>query len=158
MAKKAPKKVVKKAIGPQLKELIEKEEREKKKREETKLERIIDIHRKVDKFLGREAVSTGGWADVTPEEVEDLKDLVDLLIKTKCQRDPDGDLPIEHIIIDRRHYEAMHFVPVPYDRLMPERLERSMEIAELNLSIAHDSFKTKFRIWRHDRREGKRQK
>lgn len=128
----------------------------KKSDADRRLEKIIDIHRKVDRFLKREAVSSGGWADSTPDEVEDLRELVDLLIKTKCQRDPDGDLPIECTIIDRRHYEGLHFMPVPYDNLMSDRgvdLEKVMELAELNLSIAHGSFKTKFSIWMHRRIE-----
>lgn len=56
----------------------------------------------------------GGWARITPRDVTLLRDIIDQLVKLKCEKDADGDYPIEVRVVNRRTHERMHYSPVPY--------------------------------------------
>lgn len=127
---------------------------------ETRVERIVEM---VRYFLSERRESKGGWAEITDADVVSLNDIISVLVVAKCDRDPDGDFPIEWLVVNRLRFERLHFVPQPYDRdfvsgeidgePVGEPIETIMEIAELNLGIAHEKLETAFKTWRHYRRE-----
>lgn len=68
----------------------------------------------IDSFLEDHRESDGGYAKITPEDIQELHEIVRELIELKCDKDPDGDLPIEFEIVNRRTHESMQYAPVPY--------------------------------------------
>jgi hypothetical protein len=102
--------------------------------------KIIEM---VDAFLAEQRKSYGGgWAQVTDSDEEDLRDIVDALIRRKCQPDADGDRPFEFELVNRRKNERMRFVQMPYSRLedLEDCFEKRLEISAMNLRLA-------FRDW-----------
>jgi hypothetical protein len=96
-----------------------------------------DLHDKLDDFLEQRRLSSGGWAEITSQDVVDLKHLISDVIEAKCEADPDGDRPINVIVVDRTRFEPMHFFPVEYDD--DKTKEEKQEILNrhlANLSIA----------------------
>jgi len=67
----------------------------------------------IDKFLAEKRESFMGYAETTEDDLKDLRYIVDLLIKEKCEADPDGDYPIQVIVNDTKNYEPFSFRPVP---------------------------------------------
>ena len=69
----------------------------------------------IDQFLENHREShRGGWAKITPADVSQLREIVHELIELKCDKDADGDLPIEVHLVNRRTHERMHYRPYPY--------------------------------------------
>ena len=68
----------------------------------------------IDLFLAEHRESDGGYARITPGDLDLLHDIIRELIELKCDEDPDGDRPIEFTIVNRRTHEPMHYAPVPY--------------------------------------------
>ena len=105
------------------------------------------IHRLVDAFLTKKVriKNGGGWAPVTEEEMLQLVDILDQLVTAKYQKDSDGDLPVEFVLIDRNTCQRMDFRTMPY---MPKAKEADytaqdiylealrFEIAQYNLDLA----------------------
>lgn len=75
---------------------------------------ISELNKIIAEFLANHCQSTGGWAKVIPADIEKLRHIVWMLIRLKCDADPDGDYPIEFKIIDRTQDECFNFVTVPY--------------------------------------------
>ena len=72
----------------------------------------------IDRFLEDHRDShRGGWAQITPEDVANLRELIQWLIELKCEPDADGDYPIEVHLVNRRTHERMHYRPTPYPDL-----------------------------------------
>ena len=67
-------------------------------------------------WLNQPRESSGGWAEITDDDFDELGYLVDGLIALKCEKDPDGDRPIDFKLINRTKDEPMHFRSVPYTR------------------------------------------
>jgi hypothetical protein len=126
-----------------------------------------EIRRLVNTFLADHRESRGGWAQVTDGDITLLDAIIGKLIDAKSDRDPDNDRTIEYRVINRRQFRGMPFMLVPYEREHEDdeidgkpkgvSQERLLEIMELNLSIAHDAFKTQFSIWRHRKAEKERE-
>jgi hypothetical protein len=105
------------------------------------------LHDKLDEFLEHRRLSSGGYAEITSQDVVDLNHLISDVIKAKCQSDPDGDYPIDFKIIDRTKFEPMHFFPVEYDH--DKTKEKRQEILEdhlSNLSIAMSRVDTAIKV------------
>jgi hypothetical protein len=79
------------------------------------IQRIADL---IHKFLDEPRESEGGYALVTDDDMTLLSEIVQELIVRKCERDPDGDLPIEFALINRRE---KHFAIDPWINALPYR-------------------------------------
>lgn len=55
------------------------------------------IHSLIDHSLKDHRESDSGWADITLEDMKLLQEIIKELIKLKCDRDADRDLPIEFV-------------------------------------------------------------
>lgn len=74
--------------------------------------------KKINDFLSVTRMSEGGYALVTNQDHADLNDIIKDLIVAKCERDPDGDLPFEFSVINRRE---KHFAIDPWINGLPYR-------------------------------------
>lgn len=73
------------------------------------------LEKKIDKWLAERRKSEGGgWAAITDADINGLYEIIYSLVEAKCQKDADGDTPIQVKIIDRTRYESMHYRPIPY--------------------------------------------
>ena len=67
------------------------------------------LQKRIDDFLAAKKKKKGtGWPEVTPGEISDLHDIIHALIKTKYQRDIDGDLPVKVWITDKTRHSSIH--------------------------------------------------
>lgn len=96
--------------------------------------RTDKIHALVDEFLAERRKTDGGWAEITPEDVRMLDRLVRLLVDAKCEKDTEGDWPIEWIIVNRRIERMPYFRPVPCsDSALEDKVSKILS----NLYTAH---------------------
>jgi len=105
----------------------------------------------IDRFLEDHRESDGGYAKVTTEDIHLLYEIVRELIAFKCEEDPDGDLPIEFEIVNRRTHEPMHYGQVPYRDGIdgcrePIPFMEMMRILQMNLSIAASRLDNEFQV------------
>lgn len=100
----------------------------------------------IDRFLEdhRECSAGGGWAQITQGDITLLYDIVRELVALKCDKDADGDLPIEIHITNRRTHERLHYTAVPYregldgDGIELVPFTDMLQILLCNLRIASD--------------------
>ena len=110
-----------------------------------------ELHDKLDAFLSERRKSTGGWAKLTPEDVPDLQEIIHDIVKVKCEPAPDGDYPINFIVIDRTKFEPMHFTPVEYNHSTEkEKRQKILDRHLFNLSIAMKRVETAMRLLKLD--------
>lgn len=85
--------------------------------------------------------SDGGWAPVGEGEVEALESIIWGFIRARWGPDPDGDLPIEFIVVNRTTHQRLPFRPVRYASHVRqqryEELERSVDAAHCREAIAN---------------------
>lgn len=110
---------------------------------------------RIHSWLDQERQSTGGWAEITDDDISELWHIIDELIHLKCQKDPDGDVPIEFTLVDRTKYERMHFHAVPYDREVGTEQERFDVVRGhwANASIATNRLDQAMRMYEFYRRQ-----
>lgn len=94
----------------------------------------------IDQFLEDYREShRGSWAKITPEDVTLLGEIVRELIELKCDKDANGDYPIEARLINRRVYESLRFYALPYKET-PDGQEvpfkERLRLAQTNVSMA----------------------
>lgn len=113
------------------------------------------LENKINKFLSERRNSVGGgWAQITSQDVLSLYDIIDLLIQEKCEKDADGDLPIEFKLINRRTHEKLRFSPIPYygvsskEEDSPEKMDLIQEELMYNLTRATSELD---QFYRHQR-------
>lgn len=82
------------------------------------MNQYTDIRNKIDSFLAERRKSEGGYALITDQDVKDLSGIIRGLIELKCERDPDGDLPIQFALCNRRTH---HFAVDPWINTVPYR-------------------------------------
>jgi hypothetical protein len=107
----------------------------------------------IDRFLEdhRECTAGGGYAQITSEDIGLLYDIVRKLVDLKCDKDADGDLPVECKLINRRTHEPFHYMAVPHRSHFPnDELEvipftDMLQILLLNLSLASDRVNNEIR-------------
>lgn len=68
----------------------------------------------LEQFLKERRISKGGWAEVTDEDKTLLSSLLRELLLLKFELDPDGDLPVEYVLVDRTERQSLHYRSVPY--------------------------------------------
>ena len=56
----------------------------------------------------------GGWPPVTDADMQQLYAILNKLIELKWEADPDGDRPIDYIIVNRKTHEHIYWWPVEY--------------------------------------------
>lgn len=111
----------------------------------------ILIHRFLENH--RECSAGGGWAQITDEDITRLYEIIGELIALKCDKDADGDLPIEFEVINRRTHERSHYTAVPYregrdkndNEIEVIPFMDMMQILLLNLGIASDRVNNEIR-------------
>lgn len=126
------------------------------------------LAKKIDAFLAEKRKSEGGgWAEIKPDDVDALYDIVLDLITAKCEFDADGDLPIEFTLVNRLVTHSLNFRPVPYNhqrlgsgRYLEtiEHCENAFDVAMFNLSIATNSAKLEYDLLQCRKREEEAQK
>ena len=94
------------------------------------------LKNQIDNFLKNRRPSVkGGWAQLTKEDMQDLKYLIDELIAEKCEPDADGDYPINFLLVNRLVFEPIHFLPIPYSFKQPDE---ALDTAIINSRIASE--------------------
>ena len=124
----------------------------------------LALKKKIDDFLKpRRRSDGGGWAKITTDDVTQLEDIVQALIKAKCHPDDDGDRPIEFMIINRRTHHSMPYCALPYDAWirghhddeddLPQQPtdDEIMDLAMLNLELATNDVNRMYRLRRSER-------
>ncbi len=123
-----------------------------------------NLENKINKFLSERRVSEGGgWSQITPQDILDLRDIINSLIQEKCEEDADGDLPIEFELINRRTHERLQFDPIPYYGTLksedtPENLDWIQRLLMCNLEIATSKLSQFHKHQMFAREEERRQK
>lgn len=93
---------------------------------------------KLEDYLHEHKPSNGGYAEITPDEIQQLRDIVNLLIGEKYEEDPDGDLPVAVEFVDRTRYTREGFMPLPHLHQLEgdvEKIASALRIAQFNVSI-----------------------
>jgi len=110
----------------------------------------------IGRFLKDYRESKGGYAEITTEDIHLLYGIMRELIERKCERDPDGDLPIEFEIVNRRTHEPMHYGQVPYrDGQDPIPFIEMVRVLQMNLNIAANRLDTELNVEYHRQRKVK---
>ena len=64
---------------------------------------ISKLNKMISQFLSETRKSVaGGWADISDEDMIRLDEIIYKLIELKCQKDADGDYPINYSLVNRR--------------------------------------------------------
>jgi hypothetical protein len=108
------------------------------------------VHNLVDQFLAKGRLSDGGYAPFTREDERLLHELLCALDEAKFQRDPDGDTPLNWVIINRTKYQPHHYVRVPYTH---ENLDGAFRDSLLNLEMATKAVRECTRLIRREMSE-----
>lgn len=112
----------------------------------------------IGKFLSSRSVPVNnGWPVVTEEDMKQLDAIVSHIIHMRFAKDCDGDIAVEHTLVDRTKFEPLHYHPLPYAHKMESEEEflNALDIAEMNLGVAQDRFSQLWKISRHRRTEKK---
>lgn len=108
------------------------------------------LAKRIDAFLRgvqTPCSDTGGHAEVTDDQLDDLREIVQLLIAARWERNSDGDRPVGFRIVDRTKYESSHFVDMPHsDDVDPEEY---LDSAAFNVGIAQSNFQTAWWLFNH---------
>ena len=119
------------------------------------------LQKMINDFLEERRISEyGGWAPVTKEDMNALRDILVELIELKWSADPDGDRPMNFVLVDRTRYGSFHFHPVPYEHKCKtdEEALLAIELHHLNLRIASEGLDRAMRLWKVRREEAKEKK
>ena len=108
-----------------------------------------EIGQLIQAFLAWPRHSTGGWSPVEPQDMRQLDDIVHALVAAKWEADPDGDYPVDHILVDRTRYEPNHFISTRYLHKMHTKKERLYYIRDCmtNVLIAQDRLNIALKLW-----------
>ena len=94
-----------------------------------------NLEEMIDMFLEEHRESSGGgWAKINERDIGMLLRIVRELLSLKCDKDADGDYPVQIKLINRRIFEPDHFSPVLYDD--KETFLRRLEIMTRNANCA----------------------
>lgn len=108
----------------------------------------------LNSFLVERRESSGGFAPVTEKDWEQLHQIVERLLELKFGPDPDGDLPVNYMLINRHVHGPIHFMRQPYfiRAKTDDEWEAAFMAATTNLSIALDEVNKAFDMRRIQRR------
>jgi len=96
--------------------------------------------KKIRKFVEDHRESEGGWAKVNPKDIFTLDSIIKELLELKYDLDPDGDLPIDWVFVDRTRYyhPFLYHCQMPYPhklRTLKDYIDQ-LRHAETNLAKA----------------------
>lgn len=98
------------------------------------------LEAKLEKFLARKAESNGGWADLNQQDMQLLNDFLWALREAKCEKDADGDIPLEFTLVNRRETESFHYSPTRYThKVKDDAIFDEFRTRMTNLQIASSS-------------------
>lgn len=92
-----------------------------------------NAHDLVDQFLAERRESAGGYAPFTRDDGQLLHRLLYALDRAKFGSDPDGDTPLNWLVINRTKCQPHHYVCVPYAH---KNLDGAFHDSLLNLETA----------------------
>ena len=102
------------------------------------------LQTKIDQFLSETWYSDGGWAQVTDQDISDLREIIQLLIENKCQPDTDGDYPIEYALINRRKsFWAFTPIEIAYELEARNMLSIVLNITHNGMRLLENYFQNK---------------
>jgi hypothetical protein len=97
-------------------------------------------------FLVEKKESNGGYAPVETEEVHTLNVIITRLLEAKYERDPDGALPIDWVLVDRtrEYHPFLHYSSMRYAHNLKTLGEFIYQLrdAEKNLAMAQNEMST----------------
>ena len=103
------------------------------------------LENRIEKFLAVKVESGpgGGWAPATYDEMHKLYDILTDIIAAKYERDADGDLPIEVILVNRCKTYSLNYDPLEYLHCGDEapslkEIHEVLGTARMNLCMAQD--------------------
>lgn len=100
---------------------------------DTMSDTFTQISERIRAFLASgQTPSSGGFAPVAEDELEQLHGIVHALIEAKYEADPDGDLPVEASLVDRTRFERPMHIAIPYTH----KPYQNYGEVELNLLVA----------------------
>lgn len=116
------------------------------------------VAKAIGRFLATRSRSDGGFAPVGKDDIQDLYRVMEAIFEAKYERDPDGDLPINIVLVDRTQYEPVHHMLIPYRHLiergegdvaalLDDRLDRILT----NLRTCSESASTEMKMREMDR-------
>lgn len=92
----------------------------------------------LNNFFTKRGESDGGWAEVLPDDIDKLYEIIDTILRLKYETDSDGDLPIEYMLVNRNieHFIWPCILPYETDYTSPftdrmGRLERLMILSNV---------------------------
>ena len=98
---------------------------------------VPDLQNALDLFLEEIRPEPFDQVALTDLDLARLDSLVRTLLRLKCPRVEDADFPVDWDFIDRRKFQRMHYVPIPYPhRATPKQQDAILGCALTNLSIA----------------------
>lgn len=71
------------------------------------------LQAKLENFLATRSESEGGYAPVSSQDERNLHEILNALIAAKFEEDPDGDLPINFVLVNRTREQSFHYRPLP---------------------------------------------
>lgn len=120
------------------------------------IEQFLEDRREYDRdqfFLRK-----GPWPPVEREDLHQLAEIINELIKLKWECDDDGDLPIQFDLLDRNKYQVSHYFKVPkwFDLETKEEMWPSLYAANTNVAIAQEELDRVVKVMQmldHDEKE-----
>jgi hypothetical protein len=98
------------------------------------LKSTLEIIEAIEDFLEvRELSVNNGFALVSKEDFAALVEIIDALVEAKWAPDPDGDYPIETLVINRNNHERLPYRAVAYRHIDKKQYQRDIVT---NLSTA----------------------
>jgi hypothetical protein len=95
------------------------------------------INEKICEFVKDYKKSDGGYAPVDQNELAELYEIIDMIIKMKYQPDPDGDLPLRCTIQDRTRFMKIPFTEyIEYESSL-ERASALLRLSNWASNLAH---------------------
>lgn len=96
---------------------------------------IPAIYEKIEAFLAERVLSkNNGYAPVSKEDFAALVEIIDALVEAKWSPDPDGDYPIEALIVNRNNHEHVPYRAVTYRHVNKKQYTRDV-VTNLNAAL-----------------------
>ena len=96
------------------------------------------LNKLLDEFLKKKSKSDGRYAKISQEDMDCLYEILYTLRELKCEKDSDGDIPLEFRVIDRNTHESSNFFATRYTHTLHSAEERkrelSLRLANLNMA------------------------
>lgn len=102
-----------------------------------------NVQSSLEAFLTEKRESDGGYALLNDADMRLLATFLGHLREAKCERDPDGDIPLEFTMVNRKTHESLHYLPTRYRHEVysqgTEAILNELRNRQLNLKIAMDA-------------------